>query len=198
MKYAPYVATQADKADIKSLFRSFTSETGCEAIFDDAHCDRHVQRILDTGIAFLLRKGSEVIGMVLCHRIDAGFAMLEDIETSHTYIVAHERSYVATAALLKAVERHADEQGVAVLFSQCDYRSAVAGDPGNSARVQKLYALRGYRGPIGVVYATPNFIPVGATYLFNGVAASDIAPMQGVCQRLPSPGADEAGDVRDP
>lgn len=186
MHYAAHIASQENKWELKYLFERFTIETGCAALYDDDHCDAHVQRLIDAGVSFLLRKGDNAIGMVTCHTIDAGYGLLADLETTHTYVVAEERSYMAISTLLKCVEDHATSKGVAVLFSQCDYRSAILGDPGNSERVQKLYKLRGYSGPIGVIYAAPRCVAVGATFLFNGATAEDIAPMPHV-RRLPAP-----------
>lgn len=184
MNYTTHFARQEHKGDLKRLFERFTIETGCAGLYDDEHCDAHVQNLIDQGVSFILRKSADAIGMVTCHRIDAGYAVLADLETTHTYVVSEERSYVAISALLKAVEQHAENEGVAILFSQCDYRSAVVGNPGNSERVQKLYKLRGYRGPVGVIYAPPRFAAVGTTFLFNGIAASDIGRIEGI-RRVP-------------
>ncbi|WP_439543379.1 hypothetical protein [Hyphomicrobium sp.] len=185
MIYTAHIAQQDNKEELKRLFNRFTIETGCATLYDDDHCAAHVQKLIDAGVSFLLRKNGQAIGMVTCHAIDAGYALLADLETTHTYVIAEERSYVAISTLLKCVEEHAENKGVAVLFSQCDYRSAVLGNPGNSERVQKLYKLRGYRGPIGVIYAAAQSVPVGSTFLFNGITADDIAHMPEV-RRIPT------------
>ncbi len=177
MKYTVEIAKDENAHELKFLFEQFTIETGCAALYDDDHCGDHVAKLIQAGLGFILRKEGNPIGMITCHRIDAGYAMLADLETTHTYVIAEERSYIAISALLKFVEEHAVREGVGVLFSQCDFRTAVVGDPGNSERVQKLYKLRGYRGPIGVIYSAPRCVPVGTTFLFNGIAADDIRPL---------------------
>lgn len=175
-------ATAVHLTGLVSLAHAAAIESKCEEIFNKAHATRHMQRILDHGIAFIALQDDCVIGTITAAPIDAGFAMLADFETTHVFYRPECRSYVAIAGLFNYAASYARERGLSILFSQCDYRAAVAGHDGNSKRVEKLYKMLGLKGPVGIVYAAPSYARVGVTYLLEAEPASeaDVAALKGV------------------
>ena len=158
-------ATLDDLPCMLRLMQASAAESGWSARYNPDHARAHMTRLLSEGLSFALLADDVIIGAIVCMPIDVGFTTLNDLETVYIFVEEANRSYAAIVTLFKAAQTYAKQANVRILFHQLDYLAAVDGRTSNGARVETLFKRARFHGPVGTVYAAPDFVRVGITYL---------------------------------
>lgn len=137
-------------------------------VFDENHAWEHVTGIICDGVSFVAIDGRDIVGVLMCAKVDIAYAMTEHLETMHFYVSPPARKTPAAKKLLQALERYADERAVTVIFHQMDYQSALYGSRNKSHVIERLYRQRGYVGPVDIATVGDDARRVGVTYKYDG------------------------------
>ena len=138
--------------NVLALMGDSARELGEEHLVDPEHSRAHAEALLRRGTSILLLEQGAVIGAAMFTRIDAGYALLEHLETAHLYILRDRRSIRAVRALFEAIRAFADTHRLTLLLHQVSYAAALVGRKTDTERVETLYKYFKFDGPYGITY----------------------------------------------
>jgi len=127
--------------------------------FDPVHGAAHLEDRLKNGVGFAAYAGEEIVGVIMCVRVDFGYMLTNDLSTEHFFVAESARSPRIAKALMDALDAYADANRLFVYYNVMDYQGTALGVSDAAARVGKLYLKRGYY-PAGVAtIRRPSFAP---------------------------------------
>ncbi|MGX9356759.1 N-acetyltransferase family protein [Roseobacteraceae bacterium S113] len=159
-------AVAADIPQLVELVRTVHEEVDTELAFVENHAWEHMTYNVCNGVSYVAEAHGQIVGLIAAAFIDVAFAQTENLETLHWYIAPNARSTKAGSLLLDALEQHADQNGIVVIFHQADYHSALNGKRNNSRAVERIYRSRGYEGPLDVATVGHGGRRVGVSYRY--------------------------------
>lgn len=144
-----------DFADIPAMM-ALAYDSAVESGVAERYCARHSRAhfagLLIRGVGIGVCDGSDVIGLALFAPIDAGFAVLEDMESAHIFIRSDRRSIEVARMMFRAIRRLAQETGHTLLVHQVAYFDALSGRRTQTERVERLYKRMRLDGSYGITY----------------------------------------------
>ena len=159
-------ANTSDISKIVSLLKFVSVEADIEYQFNEAHAWMHISHLVCDGVSFLASQQERIVGVVMCNRVDLGFAPTNHLETHHLYVHPDARSTDASRFMLDALERYADSNDIALILHQMDYICALTGQKNNSKLVERFFKMRGYEGPIDTATAVGQSARVGISFRY--------------------------------
>lgn len=142
----------ADLPALIELARLSAVEAGVSHRYSAQHTEAHLSNILANGVAIGVCIRGKLIGVAMFTRIDAGFALLDELESAHIFIHTDYRSPRVAKSLFEAIHQLADATGRPVLLHQVAYFDMLAGRKEQTERVEKLYKRMKFDGPYGITY----------------------------------------------